>query len=287
MRFVRKFMNKLLLTLMISVFVCLIVSDHFYRSQPKNPIYNKFPILSKTQDTKKVNQLLERIMILEKNLAKEKAKNQYLNLRLSQTGDGYIIKKNDFQKKNITLSQDNLHTETLGHTLIQNEIPRDIAEDIIKHIGENKMALLELRDQAFREGWIDSEKYLKKSLELSNPSAGLRNEFGDTIYDQYLYAVGETNRILIKDVYPDSQAEYAILKPGDVFIKYAGKIILTMNDLRIATASGVKGETVLVELQRNGAAVAVTVSRGPLGVEVEPIIQEPANLFNTLQDENP
>ncbi len=95
----------------------------------------------------------------------------------------------------------------------------------------------------------------------------LRKEMGDTEYAKYLSAMGQRTDVKVMDVLASSPAEKAGLKPGDQIVSYAGERVFDMRDLNTLTRQGTPGETVTVEVQRDGQTVQVQVARGVLGVE--------------------
>lgn len=153
--------------------------------------------------------------------------------------------------------------------LINAGLTSSLVDRIEQNIDENRMARLEWRDRAIREGWQQSTDFSEKMHQLSDPLRGIREEFGDGVYDQYLYASGQPNRVQVRSVLRGSAAELAGVEPGDVLMRYASTQIFSMQALRQATTEGIAGESVLVELQRNGAPTTFTVPRGPLGITME------------------
>ena len=159
--------------------------------------------------------------------------------------------------------------------LIAAHIPLDTIQRIQNKIGENRLAVLNLRDKAIRENWINTLEYSEKMAELSDPVRGIRDDFGDNVYDNYLYASGRNNRVIAQQVYQNSAAATAGIQPGDIILNYANTKIFSMNDLRQTTVLGESGETVLVELLRDGEPITTTVPRGPLGISMNVTIQPP------------
>jgi serine protease Do len=68
------------------------------------------------------------------------------------------------------------------------------------------------------------------------------------------------------DVYATSNAERSGLQVGDQIVSYAGSRVFDMRELNALTREGSSGESVTVEVRRNGQTVTVQVPRGPLGV---------------------
>jgi len=144
-----------------------------------------------------------------------------------------------------------------------------LAEAIQLRISALEMERLYLRDQATREGWRDSERFTTEMQELVRPEEALRSEFGDEVYDQYLYAMGQGNRVLVSSTLQDSPADVAGIRAGDTVLSYAGERVYSISDLQSATVAGEPGASVVVELLRDGVRWYATVPRGPLGVRLD------------------
>jgi hypothetical protein len=130
-----------------------------------------------------------------------------------------------------------------------------------------------VKHAARREGWYH-KKRLKK--ELNAIWWDMRREAGDEGFDALLYATGQLNRVLVTAVIARSSAAHAGLEKGDHILRYAGKRIFTPRELEQATASGVPGSTVAVEVLRKGQTQTLSVRRGPLGVVTNIIRAPPA-----------
>jgi len=75
-------------------------------------------------------------------------------------------------------------------------------------------------------------------------------------------------------VISNSPASVAGLQTSDVIIKYDDARILHPNDLIGETEVGTMGETVRLEITRNGEPMVIEVPRGPLGLQIG-VTQEP------------
>ncbi len=145
----------------------------------------------------------------------------------------------------------------------------DLAARIEQRVAEVEMERLYLRDRATREGWIGSEEFQAALREQESPSEAVRREFGDDLYDRYLYATGSRNRVVIANTLLDSPAAAAGILPGDQVLSYADQRVFNIRDLQAATSAGRAGDSVVVELLRDGVVVYATVPRGPLGVRLD------------------
>jgi hypothetical protein len=130
---------------------------------------------------------------------------------------------------------------------------------------ENVLDRLYLNDRAAREGWSDSQQHWR---ELRLLDEQLRAELSDDEYDEYLFASGSANRVVVRDVTSGSAGAEIGLLPGDVIIRYDGQRVFATEDLKQATSGGSPGEPVTLEVRRDGGSIRTTVPRGPFGVFV-------------------
>jgi len=142
------------------------------------------------------------------------------------------------------------------------------AAEIKQRRDQLMMSEMYLRDQATREQWIDSPRFNEEMAALDAQRTSIRDEIGDDSYDRYLFALGEPNRVRVDDVMAESPAAEAGLQVGDVIVSYADSRIFAPDELVTQTRSGTAGESVRVEVMRNGERLAIDVPRGPLGLRI-------------------
>ena len=94
----------------------------------------------------------------------------------------------------------------------------------------------------------------------------LRDRLGDEVYERYLQAEGWPTAVDVGSLMNNSPGELAGLRPGDRIIAYDNKRIFSGNDLNALTALGQVGETMLMEVERGGERIQLTIPRGPIGV---------------------
>ena len=82
--------------------------------------------------------------------------------------------------------------------------------------------------------------------------------------------------MVIASIIPGSAAEIAGLSPGDVVMSYAGERIFSTNELQSATRSGVRGEFVAMNVDREGQRLFFDIQRGPMGVTLNREQQNPS-----------
>ncbi|MCW9014071.1 MAG: PDZ domain-containing protein [Gammaproteobacteria bacterium] len=151
----------------------------------------------------------------------------------------------------------------------------EIAEDIMRRSSEQEYKKLELRDRAIRDGYLNKPEYYRQLRELNNQSISLRDELGDTVYDRYLYATGQNNRIQVASVMQGSPAELAGIQPDDIVLSYGSQSILHYSDIRQATSQGELTDYVTVNILRDGELVNVMLPRGPMGIRLQATRVEP------------
>ena len=150
-----------------------------------------------------------------------------------------------------------------------------LAEDLVLREAQRSLERLSLRDQAIREGWLGSAEYREELSRINADARSLREEIGDEIYDRYLFATGEENRVKIDSVIPGSAAEIAGLQPGDLIEAYAEERLFDFSELRRKTTEGEYGEQVAVRVRRGGRVMETWIPRGPLGVTLNSARVEP------------
>lgn len=163
----------------------------------------------------------------------------------------------------------------LGEQLLKAGVSQNVIERVLQRVKRNDFSLLELRQQARREGWIDSPEYIEKSAISGDPTRGIREEFGDHLFDLYLYFSDRPNRVQLKRVQSGSVEEYAGLQAEDIITRYASDNIYSMFELRRAFQAGEAGEPVLLEFLRNGQPVSTTIPRGSLDISLQMISLAP------------
>ena len=154
------------------------------------------------------------------------------------------------------------------NNLVKAGIDEELAADIIRRRNEMDMKILELRDRASRDGYLDTERYAQELNELREQDISLRDEIGDEYYDRYLHASRQSNRVKVASVMMGSPAEMSGMKDDDLILNYDNRRIFSWNELQEATSRGERGEYVNVTVLRNGQPVNLWIPRGPLGVRL-------------------
>jgi len=208
--------------------------------------------------------LVERVEQLEQDLGSAQQ-----NLQRER---GALVNDNASPEETpVSSSSPALSTENL----IKAGIAETTAADIIRRKNEIDLQLLELRDQAIREGYLGSSRYASEYRALQQQDVSLREEVGDSAYDRYLYASGQANRVKIDSVMMGSPAEEAGIRAGDVILNYDDTQMFDWSELREATTRGERGDYVNVTVLREGQRLNLWLPRGPLGVRLGALRLEP------------
>ena len=139
---------------------------------------------------------------------------------------------------------------------------------LAQRVGRQEMDMLYLRDQAIREGWLDTPRYEEAARELRNDRISLRDELGADGYDRFLYASGQSNRVVIDSVIDSSPGQTVGLQPGDVIMSYNGNRIFSARDLRSATTGSNTDEYAALQVDRGGQIIEYYLPGGPIGVRI-------------------
>lgn len=139
-------------------------------------------------------------------------------------------------------------------------IAPDRAQWIADRLAALRMQVLEAQYQAAREGRAPD------STARLNLRDALREELGPADYESYLVAMGFPTDVDIREVIPSSPAARAGLKPGDRVVTYAGQRVFDVGDLNRLTLEGQTGETVAVDVIRDGQQLQLYLPRGPIGI---------------------
>lgn len=151
--------------------------------------------------------------------------------------------------------------EVRAQRLVAAGFAEDRAAWIVQRESQLQMEALQARYDAEQSG--DTTAYREARRVQAE---ALRTELGEADYERYLAATGRGTSVAIANVLDSSPAQRAGLRPGDEIVRYAGERIFNMSDLNRATYEGQAGETVMVEVRRNGSILQMPLPRGPVGI---------------------
>ena len=146
--------------------------------------------------------------------------------------------------------------------LVEAGFSPDRAAWILRREDELQFEAMEARFEATRSGDMQA---LFASRSLSNSS--MRNELGDVEYEQYLEAYGRSTMVGISSVIESSPAQVAGLQPGDAIVRYDGQRVFSYSDIQNQALQGEPGETIVVDILRDGTPMQIVMPRGPMGVQ--------------------
>jgi len=145
--------------------------------------------------------------------------------------------------------------------LVESGFSEGEARRILEQESEAAFQVLNSVWEAQRSG----EPYDRYSDEF-DPSAIMRSEMGDDAYARYLEAQGQPTAVRITQVLGGSPGKEIGLQPGDQLVSYSGNRVFSVNDLRKQSMQGNPGEDVVIEIQRDGTLIQLTLPRGPIGI---------------------
>jgi TolA-binding protein len=137
----------------------------------------------------------------------------------------------------------------------------DRAAWILQRESELQMEAMQARFEARRSG--EPADPFDPSL---NSNSALRAEIGDAEYEQYLQANNRPTAVSVGSVLESSPAQRVGLQAGDQIVSYDGARVFDVSDLNQQTMLGEPGESVVVDITRDGIPMQVVMPRGPIGV---------------------
>ena len=140
----------------------------------------------------------------------------------------------------------------------------DRADWIIKREAELQLAAMQATFEARRAR--EPLDFLDPRV---NPDAALRAEIGDAEYEQYLTADGRSTTVSVGMVIDSSPGQIAGLRPGDEIVRYNGQRVFNTMELNLQTMQGEPGESVVVDVLRDGVPVQFVLPRGPIGITTQ------------------
>ena len=145
--------------------------------------------------------------------------------------------------------------------LVESGFTPDRAEWLVRRASELRMEAMQARFEARTTGTMRDATAL-------NPDAALRAEIGDAEYEQYLAASGRPTVVQVTGILESSPAQRAGLQRGDQIRSYNGTRVFDIGELNRYTMQGEPGDTVVVDIVRDGVPMQVVLPSGPIGVVV-------------------
>ena len=141
------------------------------------------------------------------------------------------------------------------------------AEWIDRRMQELRVQVTQAQCEARREG-------RRPPADLE--AATLRMELGDQDYERLLTARGVPTSVKIQQVLERSPAKRAGLQQGDEIFAYGGTRVFDVQQLNALALGGSSGESVVVDVRRNGQNFGFALPRGPIGILSAGDLRSPA-----------
>jgi len=151
--------------------------------------------------------------------------------------------------------------------LLDRGMPSGEVENLRRISERNEMQRTAITKRAKRAGSPDKRRHRNELVELERATHA---EIGDASYDALLYATGRENRVQIRVLLENSPERSFGLQPGDVVLSYDGRPVFRAPDLREAARQGNTGESVPVDVLRDGHVVPLSGRRGPIPARLQP-----------------
>jgi len=145
--------------------------------------------------------------------------------------------------------------------LVNGGFSEDEARSLLRQESEAAYKALQVAWEAQRNG-----EYVAPISTANNPQSILRAEIGDDAYARFLEAQGQPTSFAITQVMSGSPGNNVGIQAGDNIVSYNGERIFNGVELRERTLQGNPGEDVVIEIERNGTLMQLTIPRGPIGI---------------------
>jgi len=234
------------------------------------------PASTKVQHRSDSQRLFARIDEISESAERMKAELAELRNRIA------LVEQRDPGKPEVTATDDDQLRSRRPSTpeeqrvaLVHVGVAPEKAEEIVWRRAQTSLDRLDLRDQAIREGWQNSDRYRQELSRIDEQAVSLRDEIGVDAYDAYLFDTGQNNRVAVESVIPGSAGDENGIMPGDVIETYGDQPMFDFQDLRNATSDGERGELVPVTISRGNQRMELLLPRGPIGVGLESARRDP------------
>jgi len=227
-----------------------------------HPMANAF-VITRGSDSERIQALENQIQLLNERIEEIE---QLVDAELDETKETSALTIHSPTTVDTPVSS--MSPAMTTENLVKAGINEELAADIVRRRNETDMKILELRDRASREGYLNTGRYTREMNELREHDTSLRDEIGDDYYDSYLYVSGQSNRVRVASVMMGSPAEMSGMNNGDMILNYDDRRMFNWSELQGATSRGERGEYVNVTVLRNGQLVNLWVPRGPLGIRL-------------------
>jgi len=228
----------------------------------EHPMANAF-VVSQVSDSERIQALENQIKLLNDRIDQLE---RSVDVTQDQTAETAALEINSPSAVDTPVSS--LNPVVTTQSLVKAGIDAELAATIVRRRNQIDMKILQLRDRASREGYLNTARYSRELNELREQDISLRDEIGDDYYDNYLFANRQNNRVKVASVMMGSPAEESGMMDGDMIQSYDNRKMFNWNELQDATSRGQRDEYVNVTVLRKGQLVNLWVPRGPLGIRL-------------------
>lgn len=145
--------------------------------------------------------------------------------------------------------------------LVRGGFSEDQARRLMRQESEAQFKAMEADHLARRNGEV-----IDMVGSITNAQSIFRASIGDEEFERYLAAQEQPTTVRISNVLDGSPGSRAGLQAGDSIVSYNGVRTFSMNDVRELTMQGNIGENVIIEIDRNGVRMQLSIPRGPIGM---------------------
>ena len=167
----------------------------------EHPMANAF-VISQASDSERIQALENQIQLLNDRIEQIE---RSVDDKQDQTAETAALAINTPSAVDTPVSS--LSPALTTQSLVKAGIDAELAAAIVRRRNEIDMKILQLRDRASREGYLNTERYSRELNELRDQDISLRDEIGDDYYDSYLFANRQSNRVKVASVMMGSPAE--------------------------------------------------------------------------------
>lgn len=147
--------------------------------------------------------------------------------------------------------------------LIDNGFAEDEASWVLQQEAQVQLDSLTEQYRA-RRARVELEK--NNGTQAKSRFDQLKEKLGEDYFKRYLEANGLPTSVGVNSVLENSPGSNAGLQAGDRILSYDGNRVFNIRELNGLTILGQEGQSVLVEVQRNGNPIQITLPRGPIGI---------------------
>ncbi len=149
--------------------------------------------------------------------------------------------------------------------LVRGGFSEDQARHLMRQESEAHFKAMEADHLARRNG-----EAVDMFAGITNAQSIFRASIGDEEFERYLVAQEQPTTMQVTNVMHGSPASRVGLQAGDSIVSYNGVRTFSMNDVRELTMQGNIGENVIIEIDRDGVRMQLSIPRGPIGMSGYP-----------------